>query len=472
MNRLKKRKRSTEKNIDKESKKFQEHILSLFRFNISFKLTLEFTITFISFAILINMLFYAGIKTYMYLSAVDEMKKVSSVFESEIYEDYDKIFIHEGLQYFIYDLSSKVLISSNADQSIALDQHASKIPMITFLQRHMPKWFYYHKKIIQEDGMERLLFLRKNAAEYHKKMDFFLVIALCVSAVLLLLIWITLSRISRKHLQPIKVMTQKVQEISIHDLSARLDIRGTKDELKDLAATFNNMMDEIENSYEKQKQFVSDASHELRTPIAVIKGYANMVNRWGKEDPSVLEESLKAIEDESRQMQSLVESLLFLARHDKGTVNMKKETFNIKALLIEIVKEFELIDQKHTIITEYEYDGDLYACPDKLKQAIRIFIDNGIKYSPDQGQINIALKASDQHVYISIQDDGIGISHEDLPHVFERFYRADQARTRNKSGGAGLGLPIAQMIIDQHNGMINVESKEGEGTKITVILPH
>lgn len=472
MSHLKKKKGPTEKNIKNEPRKFQERILSLFRFNISFKLTLEFTITFISFVILINMLFYVGIKTYIYLSVVDEMKKVSSVFESGFYEDYDKMLDHEGLQYFIYNSTNKVLLSSNVVQPVMFDQHVSKIPIITFLQRHIPKWFYYHTEIIQEDGMDKVLFLRKDAAEYHEKIDFFLIIALCVSAILLLLIWISLSRISRKHLQPIKVMTRKVQEISITDLSARLDIRGTKDELKDLAATFNNMMNEIENSYEKQKQFVSDASHELRTPIAVIKGYANMVNRWGKEDPSVLEESLKAIEDESRQMQSLVESLLFLARHDKGTMEMKKEAFNIKAFLIEIVKEFELIDQKHMITTEYEYDGNLYASPDKLKQAIRIFIDNSIKYTPDQGQIKIALKGSEHHIYISIQDDGIGISDEDLPHIFERFYRADQARTRNQSGGSGLGLSIAQMIIDQHDGMINVESKMEEGTKVTIILPH
>jgi len=272
-------------------------------------------------------------------------------------------------------------------------------------------------------------------------------------------------------LKPIKIMTHKVRDISVRNLSTRLDVRGTKDELKDLAATFNSMMDEIERAYENQKQFVSDASHELRTPIAVIKGYASMVNRWGKEDPAVLEESLKAIEDESRNMQSLVESLLFLARRDKGTMEMEKEEFSIKELMEEILKETQLIDSGHTINGTFNYDGKIIACMDKLKQAIRIFIDNSMKYTPPEGEINIYLKASDKEVYLTIQDNGIGISKEDLPHIFERFYRADQARTRNKKGGTGLGLAIAGVIIEQHGGEINVESEIGIGTTVTIILP-
>ncbi len=453
--------------------KMQDRILSLFRFNITFKLTLEFSITFLSFIILVNMLFYLGIKTWMYMETVDVMKIASESLLSNVEnqsEINDELFGFEKLEYFIYRDSDKNLLGTNSQKKIAYSEHNTRIPLYGFIQRHNPQWFYYEKLSDDENASFNIV-IRKDATNIHKEIDFLWSVVFFVSIFLLLLVWLSLFRISTKHLKPIKIMTQKVEDISVRNLSTRLDIRGTKDELKDLAATFNNMMDEIEKAYENQKQFVSDASHELRTPIAVIKGYASMVNRWGKEDPGVLEESLKAIEDESRNMQSLVESLLFLARRDKGNMEMEKEIFNVKEFMTEIVKETQLIDSGHTIKGEFDYDGEIFASIDKLKQAIRIFIDNSMKYTHPEGEINIRLKASDKEVYLVIQDNGIGISKEDLPHIFERFYRADQARTRNKKGGTGLGLAIAKVIIEQHGGEINVESEIGNGTTVTILLP-
>ena len=212
------------------------------------------------------------------------------------------------------------------------------------------------------------------------------------------------------------------------------------------------MMDEIENAYEQQRQFVSDASHELRTPIAVIKGYASMVNRWGKNDEKVLQESIEAIEEEAKNMQSLVESLLFLARRDKGSLEMEKGLFEINKLIEEIIKETNLIDKEHIIEKNIEYDGMIYASEEKLKQAIRIFVDNSMRYTESNKKIKIRLRASLNDVYVIIQDEGIGIAKENIPLIFERFYREDQARTRGKGNGTGLGLEIAKVIIEKHKG--------------------
>ncbi len=415
-----------------------------------------------------------GIKTWLYLNTVDTMKKASEVLinsieEGNLNETDNTFFSFEDIEYFVYEKPNQRLVKTNSEHIIAYAEHSTRISLYSYIQRHSPQWFYYETSSNPSRQVD--VVLRKDASPIHEEIDFLWCVVFFLSIFLVLLVWVSLSRISTKHLKPIKVMTNKVQEITVGNLSARLNIIGTKDELKDLAGTFNNMMDEIEKSYENQKQFVSDASHELRTPIAVIKGYASMVNRWGKEDPSVLEESLKAIEDESRSMQSLVESLLFLARRDKGNMEMDREVFNIKDFMTEILKESDLIGTDHKINGVLEYDGNIFASHDKLKQAIRIFIDNSMKYTPAQGEINIRLEAAINDIYIVIQDNGIGISKEDLPHIFERFYRADQARTRNKKGGTGLGLAIARVIIEQHEGSINIESEIEKGTTITLILP-
>ncbi len=284
------------------------------------------------------------------------------------------------------------------------------------------------------------------------------------------------SRISTKHLAPLETMTKNVQNVSISSLDKRLNVRGTKDELKDLAMVFNKMMDNIQLSYERQRQFVSDASHELRTPIAVIKGYANMLDRWGKEDPEILMESIDAIQGEADNMQSLVESLLFIARNDKGTLKMDMDTFDLSTLMHEVVKETNLIDSHHEISPEIAESLLFYGSCEKLKQAFRVFIDNAIKYTPDGGNIKIKLQTSERHALIAIEDNGIGISAEDLPHIFDRFYRADKSRSRladnpQKTGGTGLGLAIAKIIVEQHRGKIHVDSELNSGTKVTIILP-
>jgi two-component system, OmpR family, sensor histidine kinase ArlS len=296
-------------------------------------------------------------------------------------------------------------------------------------------------------------------------------LSIFISDIVLLLIMLPIgSRVSRRLLLPVKKMTETVKSISVKDLNTRLDVRGSKDELKDLAKTFNDMLDRLQSSYELQNQFVSDASHELRTPIAVIQGYANLLDRWGKEDRAVLEESITAIKSESESMKILIEQLLFLARSDKHTQKVEMTDFKVNELIDEIVKETKVIDSKHEILNLYNEVLTINGDRNLLKEALRVFIDNSIKYTDETGVIKINSFTRNKQLIIEIEDTGCGISKEDLPHIFDRFYRADKSRTKG-TGGTGLGLSIAKLIILKHRGNIEVQSKLGWGTKISILLP-
>lgn len=294
---------------------------------------------------------------------------------------------------------------------------------------------------------------------------------IALDLVFIIFIMVTGAAASKRLLKPIMVMTDTVKSISVSQLDTRLDVSGSKNELKDLAKTFNNMLDRIQLAYERQNQFVSDASHELRTPISVIQGYANLLDRWGKSDSQVLEESISAIKTESESMKNLIEKLLFLARGDKDTQRLEKENFYINELVDEIIKETILIDNTHEVTCARNESILINADRGLLKEAIRIFVDNSTKYTPQDGKIKLECYTQGKTAVITVEDTGIGISEEDLPQVFNRFYRADKSRTK-QTGGTGLGMAIAKWIIIKHEGTIKVQSKINVGTKVYISLPN
>lgn len=272
-------------------------------------------------------------------------------------------------------------------------------------------------------------------------------------------------------LKPIEEMTETVNRITVNNLhSERLNVDGMKDELKELADVFNETLDRLETSYESQKQFVSDASHELRTPIAVVQGYANMLKRWGSRDQEVLEESVEAISNEAAQMQDLVEKLLFLSRHDKKTLKLKKEVFNMKPIVEEMVKETRLVAHNRIIEAPTLQNVRVYGDKQAIKQAIRVFIDNAQKYTEDGDTIRISCVNNHGDCIISVEDTGIGMMRRDLDNIFNRFYRADDVRDK-KIEGHGLGLSIAKLIIMAHTGRIKIRTQYTKGTSFIVTIP-
>lgn len=265
-------------------------------------------------------------------------------------------------------------------------------------------------------------------------------------------------------------LTGTIDTINATDLDTRISISSDQKELKDLAGAINAMLDRINEAYRSQTRFVSDASHELRTPIAVIQGYANLLDRWGKNDEAALQESIEAIKNEADNMKDLVEQLLFLARGDNDSMQLSMEEFNLSELVAEIVRETVMIDPHHEF--KSKSDSGVYTIGDiqLIKQALRIFIDNSVKYTPHDGAISVTTSRDGDYAKVVVQDTGIGIPPLDIPYVFDRFFRADDSRAR-KTGGTGLGLSIAKWIIDRHQGTVEILSREDIGTRIIISLP-
>ena len=249
-------------------------------------------------------------------------------------------------------------------------------------------------------------------------------------------------------------------------------------DLASIEVALNRLLRQMQEAKLQQMRFVNDASHELRTPIAVIQGYVNMLDRWGKDDPDVLAESIASLKAESEHMQELVEQLLFLARGDAGRTVLRRVDTNLAALLGEVCEESQMIDAGHTY--RLAYDAALVGNPRcnapvdvaLVKQALRVIVQNAAKYSDAGTTITFGVTpdAGTGTIDISVEDEGIGMNQESAAHAFERFYRADNARDAGAQG-SGLGLAIAKWIVDSHGGVIGVTSVEGVGSRFTIRLP-
>jgi signal transduction histidine kinase len=263
---------------------------------------------------------------------------------------------------------------------------------------------------------------------------------------------------------------QTLNTITAKRLDTRLSIADERQELQGLAQAINGMLDRLDAAYQSQSRFVSDASHELRTPIAVIQGYANLLDRWGKTDMAALQESIDAIKSEAQGMQALVESLLFLARGDNNSIVLDLAALDLGVLAQEVFRDTQVIDSEHVFVSDIALE--LWAVGDAqlLKQVVRILMDNAIKYTPAGGRIRLAASCEADWVRLSVTDEGIGIPAEDIPHIFDRFFRSDESRAR-RTGGAGLGLSIAKWTVERHGGYMEVLSRKDAGAKITFALP-
>lgn len=332
--------------------------------------------------------------------------------------------------------------------------------------------------IVYEDSMDVFIGNRQYTAIfcYNLTADFSRMLRLTVNLVfvyfLIVLFGMKQSRDEgEKMLEPIGDMTATISSLTINNLSSeRIDVQETNTELQDLAQVFNEMLDRLEASYESQKQFVSNASHELRTPIAVIQGYANMLKRWGSRDEAVLFESVDAIQNESREMQDLVNKLLFLSRHDKKTLRLERTCFNMCEIVEDLAKETQMVvTGRHIEIPALEA-VDVYGDKQSLKQLVRIFVDNAIKYSEENDTVKISCRNAKGDCVIVVEDTGLGMTLNDVNNIFERFYRSDEVRGK-KISGHGLGLSIARLIVAAHGGTIKIRTQYTKGTKFTIVIP-
>jgi len=278
--------------------------------------------------------------------------------------------------------------------------------------------------------------------------------------------------ISRRALAPVDRLASTARGIAAPDLGRRLEVPATGDELQRLSETLNAMLDRLEASFRETSRFTADASHELRTPLSLIRTSAELALR---RDRSVDEyrEALTGILRESERTTGLVQDLLTLARADAGVAGIERHPIDLAAVILDLRDTVATMcagRQLECIVdvppAQATVSGDAAA----LRRLLLILADNAVKYTPPPGRVTIALDVAAGRAVVQVNDTGIGISTEDLPHVFERFYRADKARTR-ESGGAGLGLSIARWIAAQHGGTLTLESAPGAGCRARFEMP-
>ena len=280
--------------------------------------------------------------------------------------------------------------------------------------------------------------------------------------------------LSRKILKPIRTLTRMSRRVAVERMGSRIPIPARRrDELTELAETFNRMMDRLQDGFKQQQQFVSDASHELRTPVTVILGYSDLLSRWGREDPEILDEGISSIRSEAEDMQQLIEKLLFLARADQKRQALHKELFDLSELVADVMKKLKLVAKDHQVELLRNDSGSIYADQVIMRQMLRIFLENSQKYTPKGGRIYASSVREDKSFHLILGDTGIGIAPENREKVFERFYRVDSSRTKAEGGvgGTGLGLSIARWIAEQHNIEISLESNLNKGTEIHLRIP-
>lgn len=272
--------------------------------------------------------------------------------------------------------------------------------------------------------------------------------------------------LSRLLLRPIQKLQETMQENMKHGKWKKIDtVSRSKDEIYEMEKTFNQMIDYLKDSYERQEMFVSDASHELKTPVQIIKSYAQLLKRRGMNDPALLKESVEAIDSEADRMKRLIEQMLSLAKGKQEVVD--KDPIDIEALIKEIIPVFEgAYGRKIHLQSEPVF---VKGNKGLLEQVLYILLENGMKYSSDDMEVNISKRG--EKARISVTDFGQGIPKDVQERIFDRFYRVDKARSR-ETGGTGLGLAIAASIVKGHKGKIEVESELGKGSTFTIILPY
>lgn len=443
---------------------------------ISIKLTIIYAFMFSFILLILNASVLYGIKNYFYSQANKQISDVKNIVLNDVSNGTYNIDItdkklllsipsKENLFIKITKQNGEILnISDRYYYKIKIDNNYNEIKHLEERDRHL----LFENVSIKSNqyGTVTLQIVKDMDKEYDFMKILFALMAISdfigvISSIIIGYI------ISKKLLKPIAKLTKAAENISINNLKERIDIEGPDDELRRLASTFNNMINRLQDSFDRQTQFVADASHELRTPTAVISGYANLLDRWGKDDRTALEKSIYAIKLESSNMAKIIEELLFLAKGDSNNNQIEKTHFFINELINEVIMETKLIDKNHNVFTEKNDDVNVFVDYKMIKQVLRIIIDNSIKFTPKDGNIIINSTAYKNVLEITISDTGIGIPENEIDKIFNRFYTVDKSRSKEK-GGSGLGLPIAKWIVEMHGGTIKVFSEEGKGTKTII----
>jgi len=276
----------------------------------------------------------------------------------------------------------------------------------------------------------------------------------------------------RRALHPVDEIRQKAAQITSRNLSERLPVVHTGDELERLATDLNRMIARLEGSFLQINRFSADASHELRTPLTVLQGELEAIAQKGQGLPEDVRDTIGSALEETQRLSKIVASLLAISRLEAGEARVQPVRLDLAELARTTTDQMKLLaeEKRISLTSDGSEPVEVQADPSRLKQVVVNLLDNAIKYTPEGGNVSISVMRRDDHAVLEVADSGLGISADDLPHVFERFYRADKARSR-QMGGTGLGLSIVRSICLAHGGQITVNSTEGRGSLFRVELP-
>lgn len=295
-------------------------------------------------------------------------------------------------------------------------------------------------------------------------------VLIALTITLMIVVLVTTWALTGEALAQLETVTQVATQITqADDLSRRIPVAATaEDEVSRLIRAFNQTLERLEKLFATQRRFLADVSHELRTPLTVIKGEVGLMRLTNELD----EESLHSIEKEVDRLSRLVGDLLLLAQAESGQLPLELKPVELDTILLEVIQQMQVLASGKVNLRLEEIDqvivnGDR----DRLKQVILNLVSNAVNYTPAGGEVRLWLGKIDSRACLKVEDTGPGIPSEDLPYIFDRFYRGDPSRKRTESSGFGLGLSIAKWIVDRHGGQIEVESQVGKGTRFTVLLP-
>jgi heavy metal sensor kinase len=275
----------------------------------------------------------------------------------------------------------------------------------------------------------------------------------------------------RRSLQPVDEITKRAEGITSSNLSERLPVFRTGDELERLSVALNRMIERLDDAFQHINRFSADASHELRTPLTILQLELEGIAQSHRLTSSLTDQIGSALEETDR-MSHIVENLLVISRLDAGEVKMDKTRLDLGQLAASTAEQMRLLAVEKEILFRISVAENIYVEGDRsrLQQVVVNLVANAIKYTPEGGEVEVKVRREGRTAVLEVSDNGVGISAQALPHVFERFYRADKARSRN-SGGAGLGLAIVKAVCTAHGAEIKVSSQEGRGSRFTVELP-
>ncbi|MBS4208456.1 HAMP domain-containing sensor histidine kinase [Bacillus sp. FJAT-50079] len=363
--------------------------------------------------------------------------------------------------------------TSDATSTDPIQQHLRKIP-IQFYEKEIKKLIEFEGRhhafvsipIIRSSGEIGNLQMTESLETTDHNLRILRIVLVAVTLLASIPVILSSRLLSNFITKPISSMIRTMVDIRKSGEYKRLPLpKQSKDELYQMGETFNKMIDQLERNYEKQEQFVSNASHELKTPLTVIESYASLLKRRGMTQPELFQESVDAIHSEAIRMRELTEQLLLLARNEEQW-KVEMTTVDAGKLAQEVIRSFQAAFQRE-ISVQLEENIIVYADEQKLKQLLYILIENAYKYS--EAPIIVHVRKAENQGMIGIIDQGVGIPAEELPKVFDRFYRVDKARTR-KTGGFGLGLSLASEIAEAMGAKLSLESKVGQGTTAKILL--